>query len=163
MKKTTWIAQAAMIAALYVVITVVLAPFSFGEVQLRISEALTILPIFTSAAIPGLTIGCFFGNLFGGAIVLDLVVGTFATFLGAVGTYYLRRLKYVAPIAPILSNGILVPFVLKYGYEVPLPIPFMMATVGIGEILSCGILGILLIKILENSKIFQSDFFKARS
>lgn len=159
--KSMWIAQSAIIAALYVVITVVLAPFGFGEVQLRVSEALTILPVFTPAAIPGLFIGCLLGNLLGGGIILDVLVGTIATLIGAIGTYMLRRYKYIAPIAPILANTILVPFVLKYGYNIPLPIPMMMLTVGIGEVLSCGVLGIALMKVLEKSGVFvQSHVLK---
>lgn len=153
--KTQFLAEAAMIAALYVVITVVLAPFSFGEVQLRVSEALTILPIFTPAAIPGLFIGCLLGNILGGGIVLDIAVGSIATLLGAFGTYALRKYKFAGPIPPIVANTLLVPFVLKYGYQLPFSIPFMMLTVGVGEIISCGVFGIILMKVIEKTKIFH--------
>lgn len=138
---TAFLTQAAMIAAIYVVLTMVFAPFGFGQVQIRLAEALTILPIFTPAAIPGLFVGCFIGNILGGAIVLDVVFGSLATLLGAVGTYLLRKNKWLAPIPPILVNVVVVPFVLKYGYAVPLPIPLMMLTVGVGEVISCGVLG----------------------
>lgn len=151
-RKTTFITQAAMIAAIYVVVTMVFAPFGFGEVQVRISEALTILPLFTPAAIPGLFIGCIIANLFGRAIVLDVVFGSIATLIGAVGTYLLRKNKWLAPIPPIVANALIVPFVLKYGYAVPLPIPFMMLTVGIGEVISCGILGSIVRKGLDGYK-----------
>ena len=153
--KTQFMAEAAMIAAFYVVITLMLAPFSFGEVQLRLSEALTILPVFTPAAIPGLFIGCLIGNLLGGGIILDIAVGSLATLLGAVGTYALRRRPMISPIAPIIANTLLVPFVLKYGYQIPLSIPFMMLTVGIGELISCGIFGIILMKVLNRTEIFH--------
>lgn len=148
-EKVLFITQAAMIAAIYVVVTVVGAAFSFGEVQIRISEALTILPMFTPAAIPGLFIGCIIGNAMGGAIVLDVVFGSIATLVGAVGSYLLRRHKYLVPLPPIVMNALIVPFVLKYGYAVPLPIPFMMLTVGVGEIISCGVLGYALMFALE--------------
>ena len=89
--KVTFLTQAAVIAAIYVVLTIIFAPFSFGEVQVRISEALTVLPFFTPAAIPGLFVGCIIANLFGGAIPADIVFGSIATLLGALGTYALRK------------------------------------------------------------------------
>ncbi len=140
-----FMAQAAMIAAIYVVITLVFAPFSYGEVQVRLSEALTVLPVFTPAAIPGLFIGCLISNILGGCILPDIIFGSLATLLGAVFTYMLRnQSKYLAPVPPILANICIVPFVLRFGYQVPLPIPFLMLTVGIGEIISCGLLGMIL-------------------
>ena len=130
-KNISFMTQAAMIAAIYVVLTYVFAPFSFGEVQVRISEALTILPVFTPAAIPGLFIGCLIGNI--------------ATLIGAFFTWKLReKSPYLAPVPPIIANILIVPFVLRYGYGVALPIPFMMCTVGIGEIISCAVLGMVL-------------------
>ena len=84
------ITQGAAIAALYVVLTMVFAPISFGPVQLRIAEALCILPIFTPAAIPGLFIGCVIANLIGGGIILDVIFGSLATLIGAVIGYMLR-------------------------------------------------------------------------
>ena len=97
-----FMAQAAMIAAIYVVVTLVFAPFSYGEVQVRLSEALTILPVFTPAAIPGLFIGCLISNILGGCIIPDIIFGSLATLLGAVFTYMLRnRNKFLAPLPPI--------------------------------------------------------------
>lgn len=148
-----FIAQAAMIAAVYVVLTLVFAPFSYGEVQIRLSEALTILPAFTPAAVPGLFIGCLLGNILGGCIVPDIIFGSLATLIGAVFTYKLRgRSRFLAPVPPILSNAAIVPFVLRFGYQVPLPIPFMMLTVGIGEIISCGGLGMVVYGMLYRYK-----------
>ena len=144
-KGTLFMVQAAAIAAVYVVLTTVFAAFSFGEVQVRISEALTILPVFTPAAIPGLFVGCLISNFLGGAILLDVIFGSIATLIGAVFTWKLRNSsKWLAPLPPIVANAIIVPFTLYYGYGVNLPIPFMMLTVGIGEVVSCGVLGMIL-------------------
>ncbi|MBR2258398.1 MAG: QueT transporter family protein [Blautia sp.] len=150
--KVTLIAQAGMIAAVYVVLTLVFSAISYSEIQVRISEALTILPYFTPAAIPGLFVGCIIANILGGSIALDVVFGSLATLIGAIFTRILsKKNKYLAPVPPILANALIVPFVLRYGYTVPLPIPYMMLTVGAGEIISCGILGMLLLFALEKS------------
>lgn len=148
-----FLAQAAMIAAIYVVLTLVFAPFAYGEVQVRLSEALTILPVFTPAAIPGLFVGCLLSNILGGCIVPDIIFGSLATLTGAVFTYLLRnQSRFLAPLPPILANALIVPFVLRFGYQVPLPIPFMMLTVGIGEVISCGVLGMILYAALHRYK-----------
>lgn len=152
-KNINFLTQAAMIAAIYVVLTYVFAPFSFGEVQVRIAEALTILPVFTPAAIPGLFVGCLIGNILSGAILPDIIFGSLATLIGAFFTYQLRdKNKFLAPLPPIAANTIVVPFVLRYGYGVALPIPFMMLTVGVGEVLSCGVLGMVLYFALRKYK-----------
>ncbi|MCI8317430.1 MAG: QueT transporter family protein [Lachnospiraceae bacterium] len=151
-KKVLFLVQGAAIAAIYVVLTVVFAPFGFGEIQLRVSEALTILPYFTPAAIPGLFVGCIIGNTLGGAIPVDIIFGSLATLIAAVFTYLLRHRRYLAPVPPVAANALIVPFVLRYGYGVPLPIPFMMLTVGIGEVLSCGVMGMALLFALEKCR-----------
>lgn len=152
-KNVLFMTQAAMIAAIYVVLTIIFAPFSFGEIQIRLAEALTILPVFTPAAIPGLFIGCLIGNILGGAILPDIICGSIATLIGAFFTWQLRNhSKFLAPLPPILSNTIIVPYVLRYGYGVVLPIPFMMLTVGVGEVLSCGVLGLVLYTALNKYK-----------
>ena len=157
-QKTLFMTQAAMIAAVYVVLTVVFAPIAFGQVQIRIAEALTILPLFTPAAIPGLFIGCLIGNILGGAVLPDIIFGSLATLIGAVFTYMLRnQSKYLAPLPPILANTVIVPFVLRYAYGVALPIPFMMLTVVVGEVLSCGVLGIIVYTALQK---YQYRIFK---
>lgn len=146
--KVVFLTQAALIAAVYVVLCVVFAPISYGEVQVRVAEALVILPFFTPAAIPGLFVGCFLSNLIGGSIILDVVCGSLATLLGAVGSYYLRKSKILVLLPPIVANSLIVPFVLRYGYGVPLPIPFMMLTVGIGEVIAVAGLGSALLHVL---------------
>ena len=134
---------AAMVAALYVVLTFVANAFGLasGVIQVRLSEALTILPFFTPAAIPGLTIGCLLANWLTGCVLPDIIFGTIATLIGAIGSYLLRKHKFLVPIPPILSNMIIVPWVLRFAYDVPDGIPYMMATVGAGEVISCGVLG----------------------
>ena len=156
------ITLAAMVAALYVVLTFASNAFGLasGVIQVRISEALTILPYFTPAAIPGLVIGCLLSNWLTGCVLPDIIFGTLATLLGAIGSYALRKYKFLVPIPPILSNMIIVPWVLRFAYDVPDSIPFMMATVGAGELISCGILGMGLLFALTP---FRSLIFKDAS
>ena len=144
-KNASFLTQAAMIAAVYVVLTLLFRPISFGEIQVRIAEALTILPLFTPAAVPGVFVGCLIANIIGGGILPDIIFGSLATLIGAVLTYRLRDLNPLfGPVPPIVSNTLIVPFVLFYGYGVNLPVPFLMVTIGIGEVLSCGVLGLIL-------------------
>ena len=147
--KHTRLVQGAMIAALYTVTTLVLAPLSFGPIQFRVSEALCILPVFMPAAVPGLFVGCFLANFLSGAAVMDVVFGSIATLIGAAGTRALRDRGVLAAVPPILSNALIIPFVLRYAYGVEDLIPFMMLTVGIGEVISVGILGNALRTVLE--------------
>ena len=115
-KKLVFICQAAVIAALYVVLTYVFSAFASGVIQVRVSEALTILPAFTPAAIPGLVIGCLLSNTLTGCVLLDIIFGSVATLIGALGSYALRRHTWLVPIPPIVSNMIIVPFVLRFAY-----------------------------------------------
>mgnify|MGYP005979038319 FL=1 len=145
-KKVLLIVQAALIAAIYVVLTYFISAFNLasGAIQVRISEALTILPVFTPAAIPGLFIGCLLSNLLTGCMPLDVVFGSLATLIGAVGTYMLRKHPWAAPLPPILANTVIVPFVLKYAYGTEGMLWYFMLTVGLGEVIVCGVLGSLL-------------------
>lgn len=153
-KRVTFITQAAMIAAIYVVLTVFISAFNLasGAIQVRLSEALTILPAFTPAAIPGLFLGCLISNTVTGGLPLDVLFGSLATLLGACGSYLLRRFKWAVPIPPIIANALIVPFVLAYVYHIPGGVPYFMLTVGIGEVLSCGVLGMLLYQVLARYK-----------
>ena len=148
------ITQAALIAALYVVLTLISnsVGLSNREIQLRLSEALTILPFFTSAAIPGLFVGCILANLLTACAIWDIIFGSIATLLGAIFTYLLRKHKFLAPIPPIVANTLIVPFVISFVYGSEYSIPFLMITVGIGEILSCGVLGLILLFALDKHK-----------
>lgn len=113
-------------------------------IQVRVSEALTVLPAFTPAAIPGLVIGCLLSNTLTGCVLLDIIFGSVATLIGALGSYALRRHTWQVPIPPIVSNMIIVPFVLRFAYGATDAFPFMIATVGAGEIISCYLLGMIL-------------------
>ena len=159
-KKALFITQAAVIAALYVVLVVVFNYISFGPIQFRVAEALTILPYFTPAAIPGLFIGCILATVIGGAVVWDIIFGSIATLIGAVFTYLLRnKSKFLAPLPPVLANTIIVPWVLKYAYGAEEMVWFMAVTVGIGEILACYVLGMILLFALNKVRrqIFGED------
>lgn len=162
-------AQAAMIAALYVVLTFIANAFGLANhaIQVRISEALTVLPYFTPAAIPGLFLGCLISNILTGCILPDIIFGSLATLAGALGTYALRKWKWCAPIAPILANILVVPLILIYGYGFLIEGVsllychlYYVITVGLGEIISCGILGMGLLFTLEKyrGKIFPKSF-----
>ncbi len=153
-KGVLFIVQAAMIAAVYVVLTYFVSAFNLasGAIQVRISEALTILPVFTPAAVPGLFVGCLLANLLTGCMPLDVVFGSLATLIGAAGTYALRKNRWLAPIPPIVSNTVIVPFVLAYVYMAEGTIPFFMLTVGIGEVISCYVLGNILYSALHRYK-----------
>lgn len=162
----TTLVQASMIAAVYVVLTFVANAFGLANyaVQVRFSEALTILPYFTPAAIPGLFIGCLLSNILTGCALPDIVFGSLATLIGAFGTYALRRWKWCAPVCPILANTVIVPLVLIYGYGLMIDglsvlqcFGYYCLTVGAGEIISCGILGMILLLSLQK---YQGRIFK---
>lgn len=157
-KKVTYLTQAALIAALYVVLTYVANAFGLANhaIQVRFSEALTVLPFFTPAAVPGLFIGCLLSNILTGCALPDIVFGSLATLLGSLGTYLLRQKKWCAPICPIVANTLIVPLVLIYGYGLLIDgmsvlrcYGYYALTVGAGEIISCGVLGMLLLNVLS--------------
>lgn len=156
-EKTLNLTWAALIAALYVVLTFVAnaAGLASGAIQVRLSEMLTIIPLLTWAAVPGLAIGCVLANFLTGCALWDIVFGSIATLLGALGTYYIgRRKPALGPIFPIVSNALIVPLVLQYVYGLEGSYWYFMATVGAGEIISCGVLGWLLYKVLKRTGVF---------
>ncbi|MBR5649002.1 QueT transporter family protein [Pseudobutyrivibrio sp.] len=140
------ITQGAMIAALYVVLTWVANALGLanGAIQVRFSEALCILPIFTPAAIPGLFVGCLLANILNGCVIWDIIFGSLATLIGAFGTYFLRKTKFVFTLPPVIANAVIVPFVLRYAYGVGDAHWYLVATVAAGEIISVCILGLIL-------------------
>ncbi|MDO4547344.1 MAG: QueT transporter family protein [Clostridia bacterium] len=144
MNKTRYITHAAIIAAVYAAITLLLAPMSFAAVQLRVSEAMTILPILTPAAIPGLAVGCLVANLFGSASALDIVFGTLATLIAAIITRRLRKKPVLAAAAPVVANALIIGLVLSLTIE-NMPFWFSALTVGAGEVGACYVLGLPLL------------------
>ena len=151
--KVQWIAQGAVIAALYVVLTMVFAPISFGPVQLRIAEALCIMPLFTSAAVPGLFIGCLIANLLGGGIIVDVIFGSLATLIGAWAGRKLRHNRWLVPVPAVIANTLIIPFVLHFGYGfTDTVIPLLGLQIFLGEVGGCYILGELLATALLKRK-----------
>ena len=151
MKNAKFLTSASIIAAIYIALTLITNALGLanGAIQVRISEALSILPVFTTAAIPGLFIGCLVSNILCGCVFFDVVFGSIATLIGAVFTYLLRKNTYLAVVPPIISNTLIIPFVLKFAYGLSDGIWYFFLTVGIGEIISCGVLGIILYKTLK--------------
>ena len=155
MKKTKGVTHAAIIAALYVVMCYFAQTLGLasGAVQIRIAEALTVLPFFTPYAIGGLTVGCLVSNILTGCLPWDIAFGTLATLIGAVGTYLLRKKSpCLASIPPILANTVIVPFILAKVYGEGTPIPLLALSIFVGEFISCGVLGMLLLMALKKSK-----------
>lgn len=142
------IALGALIAAIYVVLTLIFAPISFGPIQVRIAESLTAFLMFTPMAVPGLFVGCLIANILGGAVLPDVIFGSLATLIGAVLGRKLSDKRWLFPIPMVLSNALIIPFVLRYGYGVEIPIPMMMIYIAGGEIVGCYILGEILTSVL---------------
>lgn len=157
-QKIRSITLSALIAALYTALTLIAAALGFSScvIQVRISEALTVLPYFTPAAISGLTVGCFISNLLTGGAPADILLGTAATLVAAIFTRLLRKAHpMLSPLPPIVVNTLTVPWILRYGYGLIGGIPYFMLTVGIGELISCGVLGLILLYALKKRSIFM--------
>ena len=152
---TKFMVQGAMIAAIYVVLTMIFKPISFGAMQCRVSELLTILPIFTPAAIPGVFVGCLTGNILGGSHIIDIVFGSLTTLLAAFLTYKLRKNRFIAVVPPIVLNGLIVGGYLPAVYGIELPVWLSMVYVAAGQVISCGICGLLLAKVLDRTPLFK--------
>ena len=162
--------RCAVIAAVYVVVCLVLAPFSYGAVQVRVAEALCLLPVFGAEYIVGVTLGCFLANLLGSTVV-DVVFGTLATLLACLVTYKLRDIRVKglaipASLPPVVFNMIIVgAFEITFFFSDDAPTAmlavFNAVTVGIGELISCTILGVALVKLIESNaglnKIFTEE------
>ena len=144
MKKVKFITHAAFIAALYVVLVFALQPYAFGVGQIRVAEALTILPMFTTAAIPGLGIGCLIANLIGGAHIIDVIFGSLTTLVAAYLSYRLRKKRWLVPIPPVVLNAFIIPIFLRYLYGLPDAYYIMVLLVGAGQFVACYVLGNLL-------------------
>lgn len=161
-KSLRFIVYGAIIAAVYALLTIAVAPIGSGLLQCRISEALCVLPCFTPAAIPGLFIGCLLANLLMGNIPIDIVLGSLATLVSAACTYWIcRRVSgkarlLLAPLPAILCNAAVIGWVLAYAYQVGAPYWVCAAYVGAGQAIACYGGGIPLMKVLERygAKVF---------
>lgn len=163
--KLRLMAEAGMIAALYTVATIALAPLSYGNIQFRASEALTLLPVFTSSAVPGLTIGCILANALGvasGANMagwLDVLFGSAATLIAAILTRLLRNVQFkgiplLSILPPVILNALIVGGEIAVVYELPYWICAL--EVGAGELAVCVILGIPLVLAIRKTKLFDN-------
>ena len=146
---TRRLARGAVIAALYTALTLLLAPISYGQFQIRLSEAMTLLPILLPEAVPALAIGCLLSNILGGCTIFDIVFGTLATLLAALCTRRLRGKFWLAAAMPVVFNGVIVGAVVHYCYSPAFPLPLCMLTVATGEAIACMIVGPLLIGALR--------------
>ncbi|MFQ8998185.1 QueT transporter family protein [Allofournierella massiliensis] len=157
---TKRLVRAAMVAAIYVVLCLVLAPFSYGAVQVRLAEMLCLLPVFGAEYIVAVTLGCFLANLLGSTLV-DVVFGTAATLVACLVTYAVRKVRVgglaiPAAVPPIVSNAVIVgalelTFFLPGVTGTAALAAWNALTVGIGEVVSCGILGVALVKLIESN------------
>ena len=149
-----YLTRGAVIAALYVALTLLSASvgLAFGPIQLRLSEALCVLAVFLPEAVPGLTIGCLISNLFsplGAGMVADLIFGSLATLIGAMGARWLRSRPLLSPLPTVAANTVVVPWVLAFFYGAEESVPYLMLTVGVGEVLSAWVLGLILLRALR--------------
>lgn len=176
MKKSALpLVKSAMIAAVYAVLCIAMAPFTYGSVQIRVSEALTLLPVLTPEAIPGVVLGCALANAIGAAMganilgAADVVIGTLATLLAALATRALRgvRIKgvpFAAALPPVLLNALFIGGELTYvicgGWNAGI-FAFEALSVGLGELVSCALLGLPMIRFIEKhsalNRFFESD------
>jgi len=150
--------RAAIIAALYAALTLLLAPMSFGLIQIRISEAMTLLPIVLPEAVPALAVGCLIANLLGGCTALDIIFGTLATLLAAVCTRILRSRLLPAMLMPVVFNGVIVGAIVHAAYTPSVPLVLCMLSVAAGEAVSCLLIGPVLLRAVKRipSKMLHS-------
>ena len=153
---TRSVARGAVIAALYCVLTLLLQPISYGPVQFRVSEALTLLPVFTMDAIPGLAVGCLLANLLGGCAWYDIVFGTLATLIAAILTRKTREKLALAEAWPVVLNGLIVGPVVYFAYDlapggsvIPALLLKDIGSVALGEAVICFVLGTILVRALR--------------
>ena len=147
--KTGALTRAAIIAALYAALTLLLAPISYGEVQIRFSEALTILPVLLPEAVPALAVGCLLSNILGGCTIFDIIFGTLATLLAALCTRALRRNVLLASAMPVLFNGVIVGAVVHYCYAPVVALPLCMLFVALGEAVACMLVGRIVLRAVQ--------------
>ncbi len=135
----------ALVAAMYAVLTIVIAPLAFGEIQFRFSEVLVLLCFYRKDYAPALIVGCFIANLFSPMGLMDIIFGTLATAAAVIPMYYMKNI-YLAALLPIVSNGIIVGTELTIAFGTP--IWLNMLSVAFGELVVVGIIGIIVFKLL---------------
>ncbi len=150
--KSRFLVEGAVIAAVYIALTLILMPLSYGVMQIRVSEALTVLPALTPAAIPGLFVGCLIANMLGPNGMIDVVLGSAATLLAAVASYKLREKPLLVPLPPVLANGFVIGPMLYYVYAVPVPLWACILWVALGEAIACYVIGLPLLKYMSKRK-----------
>ena len=151
---TKYLAQAAVIAALYTVLTIALAPWSYGPIQVRVSEALTVLPLFMSSSIPGLFIGCLLANIIGGFGAADIIFGSLPTLIAAILTYLWRgKNKYLAILPPVVLNGLIVGAYVYILFDQTYPLPLTMLFVALGQSVAVYGLGSVVMYIFKKYKL----------
>ncbi len=146
--KTKFLIQSALIAAIYIALTMVLAPLSYGPVQFRLAEALTVMPALTPAGVPGLFVGCLIANLLGPYGLVDVILGSAATLISALLTYRLREKPLLAPLPPVVVNGIIIGAMLHYVYGVP-SLLLTILWVSVGQLGACYVIGYPLLRLLK--------------
>ncbi|MBP1743345.1 MAG: putative rane protein [Firmicutes bacterium] len=161
--KVKHLVLAAFIGSAYAALTIMLAPISYGQIQVRISEALTLLPYFSKFSIPGLFIGCIIANLVGGYGLPDIVFGSLATLTAAILTYLIGKSnikykKYLAPLPPVVINAVVIGLILKYTLNLPLLITIFW--VGLGEAVSCYLFGLFLVSVVEKNARLKKYFIE---
>ncbi|NLY70165.1 MAG: QueT transporter family protein [Clostridiales bacterium] len=152
MYNSKYLVKAAVIAAVYIAMTLLLMPISYGFMQIRVSEALTVLPAITHAAIPGLFIGCLVANILGPYGLVDMVLGSLATLIAAFATYKLRKRPLLVPLPPVIANGLIIGPMLYYVYGVPVSLLACILWVAAGEAIACYCIGLPLYKYLNQRK-----------
>jgi len=153
-----YLAQGAIIAALYTLLTFIISSFglSSGQFQVRISECLCILPIFTPAAVPGLFLGCVLSNVITGGTLIDIIFGSLVTLVAAILSRLLRKHPVLSFLPPILCNSFAIPCILMYSYALNIYSYWpMVLQIAVGEFISVGVLGFVLYRALKNTKIFE--------
>ncbi len=150
-----FLVQAALIAAIYSALTIVLGSFGYGPVQFRIAEALTVLPAVIPAAIPGLFIGCILANLFGGFGIIDIVFGSLATLLSAFSTYLLKKHRFLFPLPPVVFNAVIVGSYVYLLYDNSYSMALTMMFIGISEFIICYGLGLPLISFIRKNIVLK--------
>lgn len=150
---------ASLIGAIYAALTLSLAFMSYGQIQFRVAEALTILPFFSLYSVWGLFVGCIAANILSPIGPLDMVVGSLATLIAALMTYYigksnLKFKKYLAPLPPVIVNAVIIGLLIGYEANIPPLLPALQ--VGFGELVCCYLLGLPLLFLIERNKNIRS-------